>query len=55
MLTARGPRLIEVNGRWHAQHFRPITDRALGYDALQASIDAAFFPGRLLIALFVMV
>lgn len=46
MMTKQGPRLVEVNGRWHAQHFKPITDRCLGYDALTASIDAAFFPGR---------
>jgi hypothetical protein len=44
MLTKDGPRLIEVNARWHAQNFKPITDCALGYDSLTTSIDAAFFP-----------
>ena len=46
MLTSTGPKLIEVNGRWHAQHFKPITDRCLGYDALTSSIDASFFPDK---------
>ena len=46
MLTSEGPRAVEVNGRWHAQHFYPIVQASLGYDALTATVDAAFFPGR---------
>ena len=45
MLTSEGPRAVEVNGRWHAQHFYPIVQASLGYDALTATVDAAFFPG----------
>lgn len=45
-MTKDGPRLIEVNGRWHAQHFKPIVDAALGYDALLSTVDAFFFPDK---------
>ena len=42
--TAAGPRIIEVNPRWHAAKFRPLAQACLGYDALAASIDAFFDP-----------
>ena len=48
MATADGPRLIEINARWHAQHFKPITDACLGYDALKSSLDAVYEPGETL-------
>jgi hypothetical protein len=44
-LTASGPRLVEVNARWHAQNFVPITRRCLGTDAITATLDAYFKPG----------
>jgi biotin carboxylase len=43
--TSKGPRLIEINARWHAQNFIPIVRRALGYDAVTATLDAFFEPG----------
>jgi len=45
-MTPRGPRLMEVNARWHAQHFRPITQACLGTDALEITMDAFFRPER---------
>ena len=45
MLTADGPRLIEVNARWHAANFYPIVKRCYGYDALTATVDAYMNPG----------
>jgi hypothetical protein len=44
-LTAAGPRLVEVNARWHGQNFVPITRRCLGTDAITATLDAYFKPG----------
>ena len=44
--TRNGPRLIEINARWHAQNFLPITRSCLGYDAIHASLDAFFNPGN---------
>ena len=41
-----GPRLIEVNARFHAQHFRPIVRACLGYDALETTMDAYFDKGE---------
>jgi hypothetical protein len=43
-MTTDGPMMIEVNARWHAQDFCPITRRCLGYDALVSTIDAYIFP-----------
>ena len=41
-------RLIEVNARFHAQHFYPLARACLGYDALTATMDSYFNPGKLL-------
>lgn len=40
--TKDGPRLIEINARWHAQHFYPIVKACLGYDAITSTLDAYF-------------
>lgn len=40
--TVHGPRLIEINARWHAQNFIPIVRSCLGYDAVFATLDAYF-------------
>lgn len=40
--TIDGPRLIEINARWHAQNFVPIVRQALGYDAVTSTLDAYF-------------
>eukprot|EP01038_Epipyxis_sp_PR26KG_P006279 gene6279-8646_t len=42
--TKNGPRLIEINPRWHAQHFSPITRACLGNDAVTATLDGFFEP-----------
>jgi len=42
-----GPRLIEINARWHAQHFLPVVRKCLGYDAVVATLDSYFEPGEL--------
>lgn len=42
--TLAGPRIIEVNPRWHAAKFQPIVTACLGYDALTATLDAYFDP-----------
>ena len=39
-------RLIEVNARFHAQHFYPLCRACLGYDALTATMDSYFDSGR---------
>ncbi len=41
-----GPRLIEVNARFHAQNFVEIARSCLGYDAVIATMDAFFQPGE---------
>lgn len=46
--TSKGPRLIEINARWHAQHFQPIVDRCLGYNAVTTTLEAFFQPGSCL-------
>ena len=35
------PVLLEVNGRWHATHFQPLTDVCIGQNALDATVVAA--------------
>jgi biotin carboxylase len=45
MATADGPRLIEINARFHAQHFQPIVSECIGYDAMTATLDSYFKPG----------
>ncbi len=40
--TSDGPRLIEINARWHAQHFIPIVRNCIGYDAITSSLDGYF-------------
>ena len=40
--SSSGPRLIEINGRWHAQNFVPITTTCLGEDAVTSTLDAYF-------------
>ena len=42
--TSDGPRLIEINARWHAQHFMPIVQSCIGYDAITSSLDGYFDP-----------
>jgi len=37
-------RLIEINARWHAAQFQPVTKACLGYDALEATMDSFFNP-----------
>eukprot|EP01041_Mallomonas_annulata_P005443 gene5443-10923_t len=44
--TSNGPRLIEINARWHAQHFPELARACLGYDAVGATLDAVFHPER---------
>ena len=39
-------RLIEVNARFHAQHFYPLARTCLGYDALTATMDSYFDPRK---------
>ena len=46
MYTRDGPRLMEINPRWHAQHFAPLARRCLGYDAVTATMDAYFSARR---------
>jgi hypothetical protein len=40
--TTDGPRLIEINARWHAQHFIPIVRKCIGYDAITSTLDGYF-------------
>lgn len=40
----KGPRLMEINARWHAQHFSPITRQCLGNDAVELTMEAFFRP-----------
>lgn len=40
-----GPRLIEVNARFHAQNFVEIVRACLGYDAVTLTLDAFYHPG----------
>lgn len=44
--TSKGPRLIEINARWHAQNFPPLVQRSIGYDAVTVTLDAFFNPGN---------
>lgn len=44
-LSKEGPKLMEVNARWHGQNFVPITRSILGTDAVTATLDAFFDPG----------
>jgi amino acid transporter len=37
---------MQINPRWHAQCCKPICDRALGYDATSAAVDAVFNPKK---------
>lgn len=48
-LTADGPRLMEINARWHAQNFVPVVRRCLGVDAVTATMDSFFDPGECVI------
>jgi len=41
-MTADGPRLIEVNARWHSANFCEICKRSCGAEAISATIDAYF-------------
>lgn len=45
-MTAAGPRMVEVNARWHAQDFCPITRACLGTDSLVTTIDAFVHPSH---------
>eukprot|EP01041_Mallomonas_annulata_P000835 gene835-1626_t len=40
ILTLDGPRLVEVNARWHVGDVVPIMNKAYGYDSLTATVDA---------------
>ncbi|KAG5189900.1 ATP-grasp domain-containing protein [Tribonema minus] len=40
MLTRDGPRLIEYNGRWHLTDFRELCNDCVGYNAIDATVDA---------------
>ena len=40
MQTKKGPMLIEYNGRWHLTDFKPLCDECIGYNALDATLDA---------------
>lgn len=44
MLTQDGPRLIEYNGRWHLTDFRQLCDDCVGYNAIDATVDAYLDP-----------
>jgi hypothetical protein len=44
--TSDGPRLIEINARWHAQNFIPLVRACLGYDAVHSALDAYFDQGE---------
>lgn len=43
-MTKDGPRLIEINCRWHSANFYEICRRCCGYDAISATLDAYFDP-----------
>jgi biotin carboxylase len=45
--TVDGPTMIEVNPRWHAQDFCPITRLCLSTDSLVSTVDAFVFPGEI--------
>lgn len=45
-VTAEGPRMIEVNARWHAQDIVPVSRYCLGTDSLISTIDAFTNPGK---------
>lgn len=44
----KGPRLIEVNARWHGQNFVSICRQCIGYDAIDLSLDCFFNPSKIL-------
>jgi biotin carboxylase len=44
MACADGPRLIEVNARFHAANTYPLVTSCIGYDALTATLDSFFDP-----------
>ena len=41
----RGPLLIEINARWHAQDFPALVRACIGYDAVSSTLDTVFHPG----------
>lgn len=43
--TPDGPKLVEINARWHSMNFLPITQGCLGTDAVTATLDAFYNPG----------
>lgn len=44
--TSRGPRLIEINARWHGQNFPALTRACLGNDAVYCTLDTVFKPDK---------
>lgn len=44
MLTKEGPVLIEYNGRWHLTDFGPLCNECVGYNAVDATVDAYVDP-----------
>lgn len=45
--SRQGPRLIEVNARWHSQNFVQIARRCLGYDAVTTTMETFYEPGMI--------
>ena len=43
-MTAQGPKLIEINARWHSANFVQICRECIGFDAISATLDAYFDP-----------
>lgn len=44
--SSKGPRLIEVNARWHGQNFVSICKNCIGYDAITLSLDCYYNPSK---------
>ena len=41
-ISPLGPRIIEVNARWHGQNFVSIAQECIGYDAITLSLDSFY-------------
>ena len=46
ILTEDGPRLVEINSRWHAANTYPLVTACYGYDSLTATVEAFMEPGE---------
>jgi glutathione synthase/RimK-type ligase-like ATP-grasp enzyme len=46
IMTSDGPRLVEINLRWHNANFHPIVTKCIGYDALSTTLDAYLDPEK---------